>query len=66
MMDSIVTTAAGLQQSVTSYAITGRTTYCDLMCITTTAVEYNISNGIRNKFGKTLNVSLPYKNQVIL
>lgn len=57
-------TAKGLNQSVMNYLVTGRTTFCDLMCVTTTSVEYDEGNIHRKKFSKTLNIALPYKKPV--
>lgn len=61
-----VVTACGLQQSVTATTVSGRATYCDLMCTTTTSSEFFEENVPRKKFAKALNVALPYKKHLCL
>lgn len=62
----MISTFTGLEQCVTSTTVTGRTTYCDLLCVTTTSIEFFESSVPRKKFSKNLNVSLPYKKTLSL
>ena len=62
----MTSTFKGLEQSVTSTTVTGRTTYCDLLCVTTTSMEFLESSVPRKKFSKNLNVSLPYRKTLSL
>jgi hypothetical protein len=60
-MDKVIRVREGLEQSTASISVSGRTTICDLMVVTTTSVEFNEPSIQRKKFSKSLNVALPYK-----
>ena len=57
-----VPTASGLLLSLDSVCVVGRTTLCDIMCTTTTPLEYQEARLSPKKFSKNLNVCLPYKH----
>jgi hypothetical protein len=56
-----VPTASGMLLSINAVIVMGRTTVCDIMCTTTTDVEYTGGIGPPKKFAKALNVALPYR-----
>ena len=63
MSEEIVPTVKGMLLSIDYIATVIRTTLCDIMCTTSTDMEYveDVTSPHRKKFAKSHNVALPYR-----